>query len=189
MEKVRRRRVSMIRLFAELIEESIILVFLELKLAVFEIKRNVKSAEKGAVMMVLGGGLLLFGSVTFVATAVAALAIVLPVWLSALIIALGLSFLGFAFLFSGLGHLKDFTLVPLETLERVDDLSQKIKQVSARHQEAEERKERAFEDRRKRVFERQVPERRERALEDRRKQAFGRHVPERRRLSARRHAA
>jgi|GEM_PF-2241036 len=141
MEKVRQKRVSMIRLFAELIEETIILTFLEVKLAAFEIKRNIRSVEKGGAMMAVGGALLLFALVVFIGTAVAALAIVLPVWLSALIVALGLSFFGIAFLFSGLGLLKGFSLIPAETLMRVEDITQKVRKVSARHQEAVARKE------------------------------------------------
>ena len=141
MEKTR-KRASVVRLFVELIEESIILVFLELKLAFFEIKRHVRCAEKGVVMMALGVGLLLFALITFLATAVAALAVFLPVWLSALIVTLSLAFFGLALLFSGLGNLKDFTLIPMETLERVQDISQKLKQVSARHLEGRSEPER-----------------------------------------------
>jgi hypothetical protein len=136
MEKVRQKRVSMIRLFAELIEETIILTFLEVKLAALEIKRNIRSAEKGGAMMAVGGALLLFAMVVFVGTAVAALALFLPVWLSALIVALGLSFFGIAFLFSGLGLLKGFSLFPAETLVRVENIAQKVRKVSAQHQEA-----------------------------------------------------
>ena len=138
MEKIRERRFSMIRLFAELIEETIILVFLELKLALFEIKRNIHSAEKGAVMVAGGVGLLAFAGIAFLATAIAVLALILPVWLSALVVSLTLTFLGVAFLFSGLGHLKNFTLIPTETLERVEDIAEKVKKVGARHEEAEQ---------------------------------------------------
>jgi hypothetical protein len=136
MEKVRQKRVSMIRLFAELIEETIILTFLEIKLAALEIKRNIRSAEKGGAMMAVGGALLLFASVVFIGTAVAALALFLPVWLSALIVALGLGFFGIAFLFSGLGLLKGFSLFPAETLVRVENIARKVRKVSAQHQEA-----------------------------------------------------
>jgi hypothetical protein len=135
MEKVGQKRISMIRLFAELIEETIILAFLEVKLAASEIKRNIRSAEKGGAMMAIGGGLLFFALVVSIGTAVAALAIVLPVWLSALLVALGLGFFGIAFLFSGLGLLKGFSLIPAETLLRVEDIVQKVRKVSARHQE------------------------------------------------------
>jgi hypothetical protein len=136
MEKARKRS-SMVRLFAELVEESIILVFLEMKLALFEVKKHIRSAEKGTVMMALGAALLLFALVTFVGTAVAALAVILPVWLSALIVALALTFCGVAFLFSGLGNLKDFSFIPSETLLRVQNIVQKLTVVSAQHKAAE----------------------------------------------------
>jgi len=141
MEKVRQKRVSMIRLFAELIEETIILTFLEVKLAAFEIKRNIRSAVKGGAMMAVGGVLLFFALVVSIGTAVAALALFLPVWLSALIVALGLGFFGIAFLFSGLGLLKGFSLFPAETLVRVENIAQKVRKVSAQHQEAVARNE------------------------------------------------
>jgi len=128
----------MVRLFAELVEESIILVFLEMKLALFEVKKQVRSAEKGTVMMALGAALLLFALVTFVATAVAALAVILPVWLSALIVALTLTFCGVAFLFSGLGNLKEFSFIPAETVLRVQNIVQKLKMASAQRKAAEE---------------------------------------------------
>jgi len=135
MEKTRnRKRVSVVRLYAELFEESIILVFLELKLAFIEIKRHVHSAENGVVLMAVGAGLLLLGILTCIGTAVAALAVFLPVWLAALAVASALTFFGIAFLFSGLGKMKDFSLIPTETLERIQDISQKLKKVSARHE-------------------------------------------------------
>jgi fatty acid desaturase len=139
MEKIRKRRVSMVRLFAELIEDTIILIFLELKLALFEIKRNIHSAERGAAMMGAGVGLLICAGLAFIGTAVAVLAEILPVWLSGLIVSLALAFLGVALLFSGLGHLKNFSLIPNETLERVEDITEKVKKVGVRHEEREAR--------------------------------------------------
>jgi fatty acid desaturase len=139
MEKTERRQ-SVLRLVVELAEEIIILGFVELKLAAMEIKRNIRSVEKGAAMMAAGAGLLLFALVTFIGTSVAVLAIFLPIWLSALIVALTLTFFGIALLFTGLGHFKDFSLIPSETLQRVEDISQKYKKVSARHQGYEGRR-------------------------------------------------
>jgi len=133
------RKVSMARNMAELVEEIVMLLFIELKRAVLEIKGNIHSVERGGAMMVLGVGLLFFGLVTFTGTAVAVLAIYLPTWLSALIVALGLTFLGIAFLFSGLAHFKDFTLVPSETIHRVEDIFHEYKKVSAEHHAREAR--------------------------------------------------
>ena len=135
MDKIRNwKRVSVVRLYAELLEESIILVFVELKLAFFEIKRHIHSAENGVLLMVVGAGLLLFGLLTFIGTAVAALAVFLPVWLFALVAASALALFGIAFLFTGLGKMKDFSLVPTETIDRIQDISQKFKKVGLRHE-------------------------------------------------------
>jgi fatty acid desaturase len=127
------KKLSMIRLIFELAEEMIVLVYVELKLAVTEIKHNIQSVEKGAVMMVVGAALLFFSAVVFIGTSVAILALFLPAWLSALLVALTLCFFGVAFLFTGLGHFKDFTLIPAETLHRVEDISRQYKRVSGRH--------------------------------------------------------
>jgi len=151
MEKIRnRKRVSVVRLYAELVEESIILVFVELKLAFFEIKRHIHSAENGVLLMAVGAGLLLLGLLTFIGTAVAALAVFLPVWLSALVVASALAFLGIAFLFTGLGKMKDFSLIPTETLERIQDISQKLKKVSDQHEGHEPGEGRAHQERTRR---------------------------------------
>ncbi|GFO56214.1 hypothetical protein GMSM_32210 [Geomonas sp. Red276] len=131
------KRHSIVRLVLELVEQSIVLVFLELKLGVKEIKHNVDSAKTGAVVITLGGALLLFSLVAGTAAAIAALALVLPVWLSALIVTALYLFAGAALLFSGLGKLKHFTLLPRETIERVEAIGRKLKQhAERRHVEA-----------------------------------------------------
>ncbi|HEY5514448.1 MAG TPA: phage holin family protein [Geomonas sp.] len=121
---------SIVRLGLELVEESIVLVFLELKLAAVEIKRKVHAAEKGAVLIAAGAGLLLFALITLTGAAVAALATVLPLWLSALIVTAVLAFFGIVFLFSGLGLLKDFSLVPADTLQRIEVVAKKLKEAA-----------------------------------------------------------
>ena len=128
-----RKKLSRDRTVVELAEEIIILGFLELKLAAVEIRRNIRSVEQGAVMMAVGGGLLLLAMLTFIATAVAILALFLPTWLAALIVALTLVFFGIAFLFAGLGSFKDFTLVPSETLQRVQAIAREYHKVSTHH--------------------------------------------------------
>lgn len=169
------RRKSMIRLGLELVEQSIVLVFLELKLAVLEVKRNVTSAKNGAVFMALGGFLMLFSLLTLTATAIAALAIVLPVWLSALIVTAALGFLGAALLFTGLGKFKHFTLVPAETLERVENIAAKLK----KHAEQREHEEKiAHEQRRARKERRSLRQRRVR--QERRPSGERRHLEDRR---------
>jgi hypothetical protein len=133
------KRLSMLRLVVELVEEIVALAFVELRLAVLEIKRNVRSVENGALMLVLGAGLLVLSLLGFIITAIAILAIFLPTWLSALLVTLTLVFFGIAFLFTGLGKFKDFSLVPSETLQRVEEISRNYKKVSTRIKVYEER--------------------------------------------------
>jgi len=126
-------KLSLARMMVELVEEIVMLLFIEVRRGVLEIKHQVKSVEKGAVMVILGVGLLFFGLVTFTGTAVAVLALWLPTWLSALIVALGLTFFGIAFVFSGLAHFKEFSLVPNDTIHRVENIFRDYKKVSAQH--------------------------------------------------------
>ncbi|OGU06448.1 MAG: hypothetical protein A2075_07805 [Geobacteraceae bacterium GWC2_58_44] len=123
----------MVRLVLELIEQFIVLVFLELKLAALEIKRNMNSARNGAVLLGMGAFLLLFAVPVLVATAVAALALALPVWFAALIMAVVLLFVGAAFLMTGLSKVKHFTVVPTDTLDRVESISKKLKKHAEQH--------------------------------------------------------
>lgn len=114
-------------LFFEWVEQFINLVFLELKLAALEIKRNVNAAKKGAVMIAVGAFLLLLALMTLIGTVVAALSIILPVWLAGLIVTLLLVFFGTAFVFTGRGELKDFSFVPSDTLDHMQVISKKLK--------------------------------------------------------------
>lgn len=125
------RRVSMARLVVDLYEDIVVLLFVELKRALLEIKHNVSSVEKGAAMMVVGALLLFFALIVFTCTVVVVLTLFLPTWLSAFIVALGLTFFGIALFFSGLGHFKEFTLVPRHTVQRVEDVFMEYKRVSA----------------------------------------------------------
>jgi hypothetical protein len=123
----------MARLVVDLYEDIVVLLFVELKRAVQEIKHNIGCVEKGAAMMVIGALLFFFALIVFTGTAVAVLALFLSTWLSALIVALGLAFFGIGLFCAGLGHFKDFTLVPRHTVQRVEDIFTEYKQVSAPH--------------------------------------------------------
>jgi hypothetical protein len=170
-----KRRKSMLRLVLELVEQSIVLVFLELKLAAHEVKRNVSSARNGVVFLALGGFLLLYSLLTLTATAIAALAIVLPVWLSALIVTAAVGLVGAALLFTGVGKFKHFTLVPSETVERVENIAAKLK----KHAELREHEERLAHE--------QWQARKERRTHNRRVRQERRPLHERRRTEDRRH--
>ena len=121
------RRHSVVRLTLELVEQSIVLFFLELKLAAVEIRRNIKSVEKGVACLAIGAFLMMCALLALIGTAVAALATILPVWLAALLVSALLLFCASALLFTGFSKMKHFSLVPSDTLHRVQVISRQLK--------------------------------------------------------------
>lgn len=93
-------------LFSEFMEQARRLVRAEVTLARAELRAEAKKASAGAGLLA-GGGLVLFlGALTFIAFLVAALAELIPIWASALIVAVVLLAVGGAVAFAGLGKLK-----------------------------------------------------------------------------------
>jgi len=74
-------------LVSQLSQESSRLVRDELRLAQVELTEAAKHAGKGAGLFSAGGVLALYGLGTLIATVILALALVLPAWLAALIVA------------------------------------------------------------------------------------------------------
>ncbi len=93
-------------LFSEFMEQGRRLVRAEVALARAELKAEAKKASAGAGLLAGGGVVLFLGAMTFVAFLVAALAVVMPVWASALIVAVLLLAVGGAVAWAGLGRLK-----------------------------------------------------------------------------------
>ncbi|WP_164007138.1 phage holin family protein [Pyxidicoccus trucidator] len=93
-------------LFSEFMEQGRRLVRAEVTLARAELRAEVKKASAGAGLLAGGGVVLLLGALTFVAFLVAALAELIPVWASALIVAVLLLAVGGAVAWAGLGRLK-----------------------------------------------------------------------------------
>lgn len=86
-------------LMTQLSEQTSRLVRDELQLAQIELKNSAKHAGLGVGLFSAAGLLALFGLATLIATAIIALALVLPLWLSALIVAVVL------FIFAGIAAL------------------------------------------------------------------------------------
>jgi hypothetical protein len=78
------------RLVSDLSEQSSRLVREELELARLELVQTVQHAGRGAGLFTVAGILGWFGVGTLIATAVALLSLALPVWASALIVAVAL---------------------------------------------------------------------------------------------------
>ncbi|MFP2925845.1 phage holin family protein [Pyxidicoccus sp. 3LG] len=94
------------QLFSEFLEQGRRLVRAEITLARAELRAEAKKASAGAGMLAGGGVVLFLGAITFVAFLVAALAELMPVWASALIVAVLLLAAGGAVAWTGLGRLK-----------------------------------------------------------------------------------
>jgi len=86
-------------LMTQLSEQTSRLVRDELQLAQIELKNSAKHAGLGAGLFSAAGLLALFGLTTLIATSIIALALLLPLWLSALIVAVVL------FIFAGIAAL------------------------------------------------------------------------------------
>lgn len=104
-------------LLSELFAQGKVLIQEEARLAKAEVRAEVKkvTASAGAI----GGGALLLvtGWLVFSAFLVALLALVLPVWASALIVSVVFLGVGAALAMAGIKKIKDANLKPTETIE------------------------------------------------------------------------
>jgi hypothetical protein len=115
-------------LIYELLRDITVLIDLELKLAIAEIQRNIDSAKRGVIQLSLGLFLLLLALLLFTCSAVAALAIVLPLWLAALIVGALSAATGLLFLLAGKNRLSEASPLPNESIARIRTLSMKLKE-------------------------------------------------------------
>ncbi len=109
-----------------LLKDIIVLGDIELRLAKAELKRNIVSAKKGIMKTVAGAFILLLAMLTLICSAVAALTLVLPFWLAALIVAAVLLVFGLALLSAGKNRLKSSLFLPTESLRRIKLVLKKL---------------------------------------------------------------
>ncbi len=126
-----RTQASTGELITELSQQTSRLVRDELRLAQKELQESAKHAGIGAGLAGAAGVLALLGLATLIAAAVAALSLVLPVWLSAVIVAVVL------FVAAGIAALvgkKQAEQVPVPAAETVDSVKTDIDEIKgARH--------------------------------------------------------
>jgi uncharacterized membrane protein YqjE len=118
-------------LIAQLTAQTSRLVRDELRLAQKEIQESIKHAAMGAGLFSVAGLLAAFGVGTLVAAAVAALAIVLPVWAAAVIVAAVLLAAAGVAALIGKRQVKDASPVPEQTVTNVKEDIEEVK--DARH--------------------------------------------------------
>jgi hypothetical protein len=126
MTETKRRR-STLFLVLDLLRDIMIFIDLELKLAVAEVKRNIGSAKRGVIQVAIGLFLLLLALLVFTCSAIAALAIVLPLWLASLIVGALYAVSGMCFLLAGKNRLSKSSPIPTESIARIRVVSSKLK--------------------------------------------------------------
>ncbi len=99
-------------LVRELGDEASTFIRHEIALARAEIRDQVKIAKASSVSMGVGAGLAIGGTLALLCFAIALLALVMPVWLSALIVAVACLGIGAALLATGAKKLKHMRLKP-----------------------------------------------------------------------------
>ena len=113
-------RAGTFELLARLPGQIIALAKAEYENAKREIATKAKRAGVGALAIVIALFFLFFAISAFVAAAIAGLAVVWPVWLSALVVGGGLILLAAAAILAGVALIKRGIPVPEETIDRVE---------------------------------------------------------------------
>jgi hypothetical protein len=108
-------------LFGDLARETGILVRQEVHLATTEMAHKMRRAGKHTGLVGAGGALLHAGLLAIVAAAILGLGVVIPMWLSALIVGLVVAGGGYALVQSGLNGLKRIDPAPHTTIETLKE--------------------------------------------------------------------
>lgn len=115
-------------LFADLTADLRVLVRQEVALARAEVSDKVSHLGRDAATIAIGGVLAFVGLQALVATAILALSLVLPAWLSALIVGAVLALVGGLLAWRGYQDLRERGVVPQETVESLKEDAQWAKE-------------------------------------------------------------
>lgn len=110
-------------LVSEFLEQGRRLMRAEMQLARAEVRDELKKTSAGGALAAGGGVVLLLGAITFVAFLVIALAAVMPLWLSALIVSVVLLAAGAGIAYAGIKQLKTIH-GPTKTIQTLKEDSQ-----------------------------------------------------------------
>jgi putative superfamily III holin-X len=89
----------------------------ELSLAIAELSRSLTALLVGATSVAVAGALLFAGLLVLLSAAVIALALVLPAWLAALVVGVGVVLIGAALLGVGVSRFKAASVAPKRSAE------------------------------------------------------------------------
>jgi hypothetical protein len=110
-------------LLSEFFDQGKRLIRAEVTLAKTELRQELTKVKAGGVMVGVGGVLLLLGGIVFAAFAVIALALVMPLWLSALIVTVAFLALGGGIAYFGIKRIKQVH-APDQTIRTLKEDSQ-----------------------------------------------------------------
>ena len=110
-------------LLSEFFDQAKRLIRAEITLVKAELRGEVKKAQSGGVMLGLGGVLLLIGGIAFMLFACAVLALVMPFWLSALIVTVAFLGIGGGIAYGGIQRMKRLH-APNQTIQTLKEDSQ-----------------------------------------------------------------
>ncbi len=112
---------SLGELFAELSQESSLLVRQEIELAKTEISQKATAASRDIARIALGGAIAYVGVIVLAFAVVFLLAEFLSAWLAALIVGIVVAAVGYFLAQSGLSKLKRTSLTPERTIETLKE--------------------------------------------------------------------
>ena len=108
-------------IFSDLTQNFSELVREEVALAKTELSQNASKLARDVVFLAIGGFIAYAGLLVLLAAAVFALALVMPLWLSALIIGLVVVIIGYAFVQKGISDLRKGSFMPKQTVESLKE--------------------------------------------------------------------
>ncbi len=112
---------SLGELFSELSQETTTLVRQEMNLAKAEMSQKASRVGKDVGFMAAGGAVAYAGLLAILAGVIALLGLIIPLWLSALLVGLVVAGVGYFLVRRGLDALKQEDLAPRETMETLKE--------------------------------------------------------------------
>ncbi|MDP9480975.1 MAG: phage holin family protein [Actinomycetota bacterium] len=112
---------SLGELFSELSQETTTLIRQEVNLAKTEMSQKASRVGKDVGFMAAGGAVAYAGLLAIIAGVIALLGLVIPLWLSALLVGLVVAVVGYFLVKRGLDALKQEELAPRETIQTLKE--------------------------------------------------------------------
>jgi hypothetical protein len=113
---------SLGELLSELTHELVTLVRQEFTLAKAELSQKASNIGKHAGVIAAGGALIYAGTLAIVAALVFLLALIMPLWVSALIVGVVVAAIGGLLVKKGLDAIRQQDMVPRQTLETLKEI-------------------------------------------------------------------